>query len=260
MGIEAVPTGCVNATMEFLDDYPGNRTGPIPGYLLVGTFSYTYYAGTTKIVVAEEGPHFFVDVDSLVRVYANLPKVAEDDAVTIFLAPQVARTASGFPLYKNGSIVITRIPRPVFLPVSVEQFLQAGIRQAQTELAKLQAERGRDSTAYTRWLADRDKRQGERERQLQELDGYQSQSGGRFSSCRGEEGAGPGRNYEAQNGLCQHADNRRAVQATGTRSLPGGTGNAVHGAAQHPGLLHSRAASQRPSSWQISWERSPRSA
>ena len=164
MGIEAVPAGCVNATMEFLDDYPGNRTGPILGYLMVGTFSYAYYAGTTKIVVAEEGPHFFVDVNSLVRVYANSPKVAEDDAGTIFLAPQVARTASGFPLYKNGSIVITRIPRPIFLPVSVEQFLQARIRQAQTEPAKLQAERGRDSTAYTRWLADRDKRQRERER------------------------------------------------------------------------------------------------
>jgi hypothetical protein len=41
MGIDGVPTGCVNATMEFLDDYPdARRSGPIPGYLMIGTFSY----------------------------------------------------------------------------------------------------------------------------------------------------------------------------------------------------------------------------
>ncbi len=169
MGIQAWPTGCVNATIEFLDDYPGNRTGPIPGYLMVGTFSYAYYAGTAKAVVADEGPHFFVDVNSLVRVYSNSADVAQDDRGQIFMAPEVARTVSGFPLYKNGSIVITKIPRPVFLPVGAGSFLQARIRQAQTELARAQAEHNQRSSEYGRWLANREKHQQERERSYQQL-------------------------------------------------------------------------------------------
>ncbi len=138
MGIEAQPSGCVNATMEFLDDYPASRAGPIPGYLMVGTFSYSVRPDARKVAVADEGPHFFVDVNSLVRLYSSLPEATHDEQGKIFVAPEIARMQSGFPLYKNGSIVITKIPRPIFQPVSAERFLQARIRQAQAELAEYQ--------------------------------------------------------------------------------------------------------------------------
>jgi hypothetical protein len=138
MGIVARPTGCVNATMEFLDDYPAAPTGPVPGYLMVGTFSYAVVPSTGKTVVADEGPHFFVDVNSLVRLYSTIGETAHDEQGKIFVAPEIARTESGFPLYKSGSIVITRIPRPIFQPVSAERFLLARIRQAQAELADYQ--------------------------------------------------------------------------------------------------------------------------
>jgi hypothetical protein len=137
MGIEVQPSGCVNASMEFLDEYPdARRTGPIPGYLMVGTFSYFHLNGAAKIMVADEGPHFFVDVNSLVGIYRSLPEAAQDDRGKMFIAPEIARTVSGFPLYKNGVILITRISRPVFEPVSAQRFLQALVGKAQAELGE----------------------------------------------------------------------------------------------------------------------------
>lgn len=137
VGINAVPTGCVNATIEFLDDYPAARSGPVPGYLMVGTFSYAL-TPTNQVSVADEGPHFFVDVNSMVRLYSGAGEAAHDEQGKIFAAPEIARTESGFPLYRNGCIVITRVPRPIFAPVSAERFLLARIRQARLELTDLQ--------------------------------------------------------------------------------------------------------------------------
>jgi hypothetical protein len=168
MGIEARPTGCVNATVEFLDDYPGNQKGPIPGYLMVGTFSYAYYSGTTKVEVADEGPHFFVDVNSLVRLYSDSGEIARDQDGKIFPLAQESRAVRGLPTY-NGSIIITRNTKPIFLPVSVQSFLQARIKQAQTELAKLQAEHQKQSGEYNRWLACREKREQERQKAYQNM-------------------------------------------------------------------------------------------
>jgi len=139
MGIDGVPTGCVNATMEFLDDYPdARRIGPIPGYLMIGTFSYAYYRGTTRVVRADEGPHIFVDVNSMVRLYSSTATIAQDERGKIFLEPKVARTVSGLPLYESDCLVITQITRPIFQPVSVERFLLARIRETQKELADYQ--------------------------------------------------------------------------------------------------------------------------
>jgi hypothetical protein len=157
----------VNATLEFLDDYPGNRTGPIPGYLMVGTFSYAYWAGTTRIVRSDAGPHFFVDVNSLMRLYSDAAEIARDDAGKIFPQSDI-QSVQGLPFYR-GSIVITKITRPIFLPVSAERVLQAKIRQAQTELAKAQWEHQKQSADDRRWLANRDKRQQERERTYRQL-------------------------------------------------------------------------------------------
>ena len=168
MGIEARPTGCVNATIEFLDDYPGNRTGPIPGYLMVGAFSYAYYAGTTRVVLADEGPHFFVDVNSLMRLYSDAAEIARDEGGKIFPLAENTRSLQGFPLY-SGCLVITKITRPIFLPVSAEQILQAKIHQAQTELAKAQADHHQQASEYDRWIANRDKRARSREVAYQAL-------------------------------------------------------------------------------------------
>ena len=87
MGVEVDSTGCVNATMEFLDDYPGNRTGAIPGYVMVGLFSFSLFNGTQKLVVADEGPHFFVDVNSVQRLYTSRAALARDEGGRIFAAP-----------------------------------------------------------------------------------------------------------------------------------------------------------------------------
>ena len=153
MGIEARPTGCVNATIEFLDDYPGNRTGPIPGYVMIGTFSYADYAGTTRVVVADEGPHFFVDVNSLVQLYHGSAVIAKDERGEMFLEPGVARTVTGLPLYENGCIVITRNPQPIFQAVTVERFLRARIRETQAELADFQR-RHQDLVGESRQKSD----------------------------------------------------------------------------------------------------------
>jgi hypothetical protein len=168
MGIEAVPTGCVNATMEFLDDYPdARRTGAIPGYVMVGTFSYAYYAGTNRVVRADEGPHFFVDVNSLMRLYSDAAEIARDEGGKIFPAAGV-KLVQGLPFYR-GSVVITKTTRPIFLPVSAEQVLQAKIRQAQGELAKAQREHQKQSGEYGRWVANREKREHARQVTYQQL-------------------------------------------------------------------------------------------
>jgi hypothetical protein len=60
------------------------RTGPILGYLMVGTFSYAYYAETTRVVRSDEGPQFFVDVNSLMRLYSESAEIARDDRGKIF--------------------------------------------------------------------------------------------------------------------------------------------------------------------------------
>jgi hypothetical protein len=138
LGIDGVPTGCANATIEFLDDYPTARTGPVPGYVMVGTFSYALSGATGKVAIADEGPHFFVDVNSMVRLYSNTLTLAQDERGRIFVDPQVARSISGLPLYKTGSIVITRIPRPIFQPVSAERYINARIGKARKELADYQ--------------------------------------------------------------------------------------------------------------------------
>jgi len=168
IGIEARPTGCVNATYEFLDDYPGNRTGPIPGYVMVGTFSYAYYAETSRAVVADEGPHFFVDVNSLVRLYSGSAEIARDEGGKIFRLEQEGKTVQGFPFY-NGSIIVTNNPRPIFLPVSAEGVLQAKIHQAQKELTKLQSDHVRQASEYTRWQAGQEKREQERQKFYQQM-------------------------------------------------------------------------------------------
>ena len=49
LGIELQASGCVDAG-EFLDHYPDNCKGPVPGYLMVGTFSNPLPPGTRKIV------------------------------------------------------------------------------------------------------------------------------------------------------------------------------------------------------------------
>ena len=167
MGLEARPTGCVNATMEFLDDYPGNHTGPIPGYVMVGTFSYAYYAGTTRVVRADEGPHFFVDVNSLMRLYSDSAEIARDEGGKIFPLSAL-KSVQGLPYY-NGSVVVTKISRPIFLPVSAERVLQAKIHQAQAELAKAHSEHQKQAGEYARWVADREKRQHAREVTYQQL-------------------------------------------------------------------------------------------
>lgn len=138
MGIVARPTGCVNATIEFLDDYPEARSGPIPGYVMVGTFSYALRRGTSQVAVADEGPHFFVDVNSLVRLYSSIGETTHDERGKIFVGPEIARQVSGFPLYQNGNIVITKSSRPIFQAVSAERFLLARMRQARVELADYQ--------------------------------------------------------------------------------------------------------------------------
>jgi hypothetical protein len=166
-GIDAQPSGCLSS--QFLDDYPGRDSGPVPGYLMVGTFSYFSSANVPTPIVGDEGPHFFIDVNSLVRLYSSLPEIARDNGGKIFAAPQVVRTLEGFPLYDSGSIVITKIPRPIFQPVSVERFLQARILKAQTELTAAQAERAKQAGSYDRWLAGREKRRQEREKSYQEL-------------------------------------------------------------------------------------------
>lgn len=137
MGVEVNSTGCSNATIGFLDDYPGNRTGPIPGYVMVGLFSYALRSDNHQVAVADEGPHFFVDVNSVQRLYASRAQLAHDDGGRIFAAPVIVRTISGLPLFDDGSILITKSPRPIFLPVSAERYIQARIHQADTELADM---------------------------------------------------------------------------------------------------------------------------
>jgi len=89
-------------------------------------------------VRADEGPHFFVDVNYMVRLYSATATIAQDERGKIFLQPEIARTVSGLPLYQADCIVITRITRPIFEPVSVERFLLARIRETQKELADYQ--------------------------------------------------------------------------------------------------------------------------
>lgn len=53
LGIEVQASGCVDAG-EFLDDYPDNRKGPVPGYLMVGRFSYALPPDTRKIAALQK--------------------------------------------------------------------------------------------------------------------------------------------------------------------------------------------------------------
>ena len=218
MGIEAKPTGCVNATMEFLDEYPGNQTGPIPGYLMVGTFSYAYYAGTTRVVVSDEGPQFFVDVNSLMRLYSSSPEIARDEGGKMFPLAAGTKSVQGFPFY-DGNIVITKVTRPIFLPVSAERCLQAKIGQAQIELAKAQAEHKKQSAYDGLWLANRDRRERDRERTYQQLITVNPKGAAdylRASEDNREKARGASTSRGKQACDAQHS---RTIQAEGTRRL-----------------------------------------
>lgn len=90
-------------------------------------------------------------------VYEGLPL---PDGRRIRFAPAKTAEVGGYPVYDEKYVVITRSPRPVWIPVTREQYLSALIRVRQEQVDSAQAQQ-RDP--YQVWLSERQKREQTRD-------------------------------------------------------------------------------------------------
>ena len=55
----------------------------------------------------------------------------------MFREPRRTRTVGGHAMYSERLVVVTRNPRPLFLPVSRDSFLRAALRDGRKQLAEI---------------------------------------------------------------------------------------------------------------------------
>jgi hypothetical protein len=94
----------------------------------------------------------------------------EDERGPMFPAPRLIGYEAGFPVYDTGFLVMTKIKRPLWIPVSQERFIRNYIRESKAQLAKSREQAAR-GTPYEQWLKEEPQRcneRGETARRLEE--------------------------------------------------------------------------------------------
>jgi hypothetical protein len=135
------------------------RSVAMPGRPAVGEMSYIPFAyfrdpRSGKPVSSEEGPPF--------HLYVNFPEILRQDVVYdidgdahFMTEPRLTGNLDGFPVYEDQYVVLAK--RPLFAPVTQEQYLKRLIEKARTENAglhaKLPAGGAQDKAANAREIA-----------------------------------------------------------------------------------------------------------
>ncbi len=117
---------------------------PVTGYILTNVLRHFFEPG--KPLESVTCPPMPIYVNWLEGVYPYICKLMQtraispwknqlnykyDDGWGIFFEPKKIGEFQGFPMYKPDTIVITRNPKPLWLPVSQERFIKALIREAE---------------------------------------------------------------------------------------------------------------------------------
>ncbi len=104
------------------------------------------------------------EYDVLGAPYLLLP-----DGRHVNFQPTKTQDLSGFPLYDDQLLVITRGTRPVWVPVTRAQYLEALIAFEQRELARDEERLGKVSDPYQKFVDEREARRVAREKTYQAL-------------------------------------------------------------------------------------------
>jgi hypothetical protein len=139
---QSCPTGCAGAPvvsnlwalLSYFVEGPGGK--PITGVEL--NVALDAFTNSPATVMTEQD-----------RLGYEAPTDADGRAM--FREPRRTRTIGGHAMYNERLVVVTRSPRPLFLPVSRDSFLRASLRDARTQLT----ETGMPDSDLARGLRDR---------------------------------------------------------------------------------------------------------
>lgn len=150
---------------------PSRRPGPAPGYVMMPFYGYFNVCNPDCHVVlgtaAEPLVVIIVSANSIGSIEWRGKPGWQDDQGPMFLEPRLIGHVAGFPKYDDEFVVLTRIERPLWIPVSQERFIRNAIgtwkkHQADVEpAAKL--------SPYQQWLREKDTRARESEKAYQDL-------------------------------------------------------------------------------------------
>ena len=110
---------------------------PLPAKVVVGLRAYVRSRSSGEVWQSRREAPIEVSVNSLPL---GLP-YAEDSLGPMYLEPPVVGQLAGSPIYDGGTIVMTKITRPMFLPVTRERFLLSQIAAARQGLSDYEGER-----------------------------------------------------------------------------------------------------------------------
>ncbi len=97
--------------------------------------------------------------------YEGLPL---PDGRRISYLPRKSGEIAGFPVYEDRTLVVTNGRRPVWVPVTRDQYLLATIQWREQELARTQSRPG-SSDQYRQWESQREERRKTREQMYRKL-------------------------------------------------------------------------------------------
>ncbi|NRF39120.1 hypothetical protein [Pedobacter foliorum] len=145
------PNGYEIGLYAALCENGGDPKQPIPGKSGMIIREYFTRGDNPKIERAAEGPSinvYFNDISLL----ANKIGTGEDG---YFEEPEIIDSISGFPVYRQGLVVVTKIDKPLFVPVSVAKVIEISIKQKEKDLEEVKKSFNKGST-YKQWLAKKD--------------------------------------------------------------------------------------------------------
>lgn len=140
------------------------RPGPMPGWLAMPLHGYYEDCNPTCTVglgtAVEPLTTIWVSLNSISALDSYSKPKWEDEQGPMFFEPRLVGHVAGFPEYEitgfRNVIVLTKIKRSLWLPVSQERFIRNAIRPWKAELAK--AKSAQEISPYQQWLKEKDER------------------------------------------------------------------------------------------------------
>jgi hypothetical protein len=135
-------------TLRTLRGYDWATYGRIDGHepgrplkLRLGYIAYPYWfnARANRTESSAEGPSFDISINDPEVLLGGGTYLVDQEARFTY-APSLIGELDGFPVYIAGEhfVVITKVARPIFVPVTQQHFLEVRIAQARAALASVQ--------------------------------------------------------------------------------------------------------------------------